>query len=354
MSSPIVSLRALAPGAGFPENPPQVEVWRGPRIESWHRGAWVLAQPDGRVVTSSGDPLQRHFARSSIKALQALPLLETEADRRFGFEAPDLALAISSHQAERQHVERALSMLARAGWSARDLRCGAQPPSDGRMKRELEQAGQAPGAEHNNCSGKHAGFLALCRHFDGDPAHYLSAEGAVQPRVARAVAEMCGLDGESLEFGIDGCSAPTFHLPLAGLAAAFARFANPGALPEARRQACQRLARAAAEHPELVAGRKGRLCTDLLKATGGRLFGKVGAEGMYVIGVVGGGLGLAVKLDDGQKRGLHALVIGLLERFELLSRAELEALAAWRAGPLTNWAGLEIGRLSLTPEAAGR
>lgn len=354
MSQPSVCLQPIVPGADFPENPAQVEVWRGPRIESRHRGAWVLAEPDGRVVASSGDPLQRHFARSSIKALQALPLLESEADRRFGFEAPDLALAISSHQAERQHVERALSMLARAGWNAGHLRCGAQPPSDSRMKRELEQAGQSPGPEHNNCSGKHAGFLALCRHLDGDPASYLSAAGPVQPRVARAVAEMCGLAGEPLEFGTDGCSAPTFHLPLAGLAAAFARFANPGSLPEARQQACRRLARAAAEHPELVAGRKGRLCTDLLKATSGRLFGKVGAEGMYVIGVVGGGLGLAVKLDDGQKRGLHALVLGLLERFELLSGRELEALAPWRPGPLHNWAGLEVGRLSLTPEAAGR
>lgn len=346
-------LEPLQPEPGFPNNPPQVEVWRGGRVESQHRGAWVLMATDGRVVASSGDPDQRHFARSAIKALQALPLIESGAARRFGLEPADLALAISSHQAERQHVERALSMLAKAGLSAANLLCGPQPPNDSRMRRELEEHNQKPGPEHNNCSGKHAGFLNLCRHLDGDPARYLDPTGPVQPLVGQAVLDMCNLGDSELRFGIDGCSAPTFHLPLSGLARAFARFANPADLPEPRRLAASSLARAAADYPELVAGRSKRLCTDLLKATHGRIFGKVGAEGMYVIGVVGGGLGLAVKLDDGEKRGLHALVLGLLERFELLSKGELEALEAWRPGENRNWSGRSVGRLALAPAARG-
>ena len=338
---------ALIPQSPYPDNPVLVRVWRGRHVESQHRGAWVVADGEGRVVEGVGAYRAPVFARSSVKALQALPLLETGAAERFGYDDADLALAVASHNAEPAHTERVARILERLGLTADHLQCGPQPPGDPETRAALAREGRAPSRLHNNCSGKHAGFLALALHL-GDPVErYLDPESACQRLVRAAVVEMSGVAPAELTTAIDGCSAPTFRLPLSNLASAFARVANPGALPAPRAQACQRLLGAVERHPELIAGRHRRICTDLARTSGGRLFPKVGGEAVYAIGVRGAGRGLAIKVDDGSARGLHATILALLERFDLLSASELEKLATWRESPLVNWAGLEIGHLEV-------
>ncbi len=347
--------RTSANGAAldfFPANPVTVEVWRGSAVESVHRGAWCLVGPDGAVQAAAGEIEAPIFARSTIKSLQALPLLESGAAERLQMGSEEVALAISSHSAESIHTERVAAWLGRLDLDERALLCGKQPPSDPATRAEVaadqRAGGPGPSTLHNNCSGKHAGFLTLARALEVEPAEYLSRFGAVQTPIAQAVAEMCDAGpAEELEFAVDGCSAPTYRLSVRQLALGFARVANPAGLSSERAAACRTMQAAVAEHPELIAGNYKRLCTDLARVTGGRLFPKIGAEGVYCIGVRDSGLGLACKVDDGQARGLHALVLGLLSKFELISAQELERLRAWAPGPLSNWAGLEVGQIEV-------
>lgn len=331
----------------YPDNPVLTRVWRDGCVESQHRGAWVLVDSAGAVIDGAGDWKHQVFARSSTKSLQGLPLIESGAADRFGFGEAEIALALASHDAEPCHTERVAAMLARVGLTEAALACGAQEPGSAHARDELIRAGRAPSPLHNNCSGKHAGFLALARQLSDDPARYLDPGSAGQQLVRRAVEELTGVEPGELSVAIDGCSAPTFRLPLWRLATGIARIANPSGLSEPRRRACERMTSAAAAWPELVAGSRGRICTELLRASGGRVFPKVGSEAVYVVGVRGADRGLALKIDDGSYRGMHALVVALLERFGFLAPSEAEHLREWRAGPIANWAGVEVGRVEV-------
>lgn len=328
-------------------DPVLVRVRRGGYLESVHRGAFAVADADGRLIHGVGDTAAPVFARSAIKALQALPLIESGAADHFGFEPPDLALAISSHNAEAQHTERAAAILDRLGLGPSHLRCGAQVPGDPAARRALAESGGSPGAIHNNCSGKHAGFLTLGAHLDADPARYLDHDGDVQSLVRDALAAMCSIDSGAIEHAIDGCSAPTYRLPLVAMATAFARLADPSSLAPERARAAERLLDAAAAHPALIAGEHKRLDTALLRATGGRLFCKVGAEAVYVVAQRDSGLGLAIKVDDGGYRGLFPLVVGLCRELGWLDARAVEALSDYAPGTLRNWAGLEVSSVEV-------
>lgn len=327
----------------YPENPVLVRIWRGRAVESQHRGSWVLTAADGRVIEAAGASNEPVFTRSAVKCLQALPLLETGAAQRFGYDDAELALALSSHNAEACHTERVERLLARLGLEPRHLLCGPQPPGDPEARVRLREARQKPTALHNNCSGKHAGFLALALHLGVAPERYLEPDCASQRLVRKAVSDLTGVTPEALGDATDGCSAPTFRMPLAALATAFARVSNPEGLAPLRRAACERMLGAVAAHPELLAGHHERICTDIARVTRGRLFPKIGGEAVYAIGLRGEGRGLAVKIDDGSARGLHAVLVGLLRRFGLVSTAELAELEAWEETRLRNWAGLEVG-----------
>ncbi len=340
-------LQADAPQATYPDNPVLVRAWRGDWVESQHRGAWALVDSSGQVIDSAGDVKARVFARSSVKSLQALPLIESGAADRFGLSEVEVALALSSHSGESCHTVPVAGLLARLGLSADALQCGPQPPSDPRTRAELARRGEKPSSLHNNCSGKHAGFLCLACHLGMAPVRYLDPADQVQRAARAAVESMSGVLPGELTTAIDGCSAPTFRMPLVRLATAIARVSNPERLSAQRRGACERLLEAAARHPELIAGQHKRLCTDLGRATQGRLFPKIGGEAVYVVGIRGADRGLAIKIDDGETRGLHPLVIALCERFGFLDGEELRALHAWRAGALRNWAGIEVGRIEV-------
>ncbi|MFT5287047.1 MAG: L-asparaginase II [Planctomycetota bacterium] len=335
------------PQSQYSDNPVLVRVWRGNEIESVHRGAWALVDSDGLVIKGAGDYFSPIFARSTVKSLQALPLFETGAAEKINLESDEIALAISSHNAEPCHTEVVSGLLERLDLGVEHLRCGVQQPGDRKTRLRMNAEGQAATALHNNCSGKHAGFLALSRHLGVEPANYLDPNSAGQKLIRQAVADMCGVDADLMSSAIDGCSAPTFRMPLFSLGRGFARVTNPVQNGSERGNWCKVMQTAIAKHPELVAGNHRRIDTDLIRATNGRLFPKVGAEAVYAVGEVGGGRALAVKIDDGGLRGMHRVVIGLLEQLEMLSSDELEKLEAWRNPIVKNFAGLEVGREEL-------
>jgi L-asparaginase II len=330
--------------AGYPDNPVLVRLWRGDAVESQHRGAWVLTDAEGRALEGGGAFDAPFFARSSVKCLQALPLIETGAADRLGYTPAEIALALASHNAETIHTAGVARMLERAGLTAQHLLCGPQPPGDPGARRELARRGEKPGAIHNNCSGKHAGFLGLALQLGVEPERYLEPALAAQALVRRALSEMSGVPAQELGSATDGCSAPTFRLPLTALARAFARVSSPAGLAPERRKACERMLAAVAAHPEMIAGSHERICTDIARVTRGRLFPKLGGEAVYAIGVRGAERALAIKIDDGGYRALHAVIVGLLRSLKLVSAEELGALEGWEERRLHNWAGLDVGR----------
>jgi L-asparaginase II len=333
-----------AAASRYPDNPVLVQVWRGEQIESQHRGAWALVDASGRVLEGRGDHGASIFTRSSLKSVQALPLIESGAAQRFDFSDAEIALALASHNAEACHTQVVEAVLTRLGLDARSLQCGPQPPGDPEAELELRRAGRAPTAVHNNCSGKHAGFLALALHLGAPVESYLDPESPGQKLVRRAMLDLTGLAPEHLGMATDGCSAPTFRMPLTALATAFARVSSPEDLAPPRRAACQRMLTAVERYPHLIAGHHQRICTDIARVTRGRLFPKIGGEAVYGIGVRGAGRGLALKIDDGSTRGLHAVLVQLLRRLGFLTAEEAAALEVWEERRIRNWAGLEIGR----------
>jgi L-asparaginase II len=341
----------IAIDAEWPDNPVLVRLRRGGAVESQHRGAWCLVDGAGRVLEGQGGFERPVFARSSVKSLQALPLVESGAAERFGFEPADLALAIASHDGEPLHARRVAARLAALGLGPEALRCGPQAPGNEQARAALRARGEAPSALHNNCSGKHAGFLALALYLGDPPERYLDPDSRTQREVRAALLEVTGLAPEALGTAIDGCSAPTFRLPLQALATGFARITSPERLPERHRAAARRLLDAAAAFPELVGGTRGRLCTEILRASGGRLFPKLGGEAVYAVGLAGGDRALAVKIDDGALRALHPLVVHLLEALGFAEADELAALEPFRERVLRNWAGLEVGRTEVLARA---
>jgi L-asparaginase II len=331
----------------FADNPILVRYWRGAHVESAHRGCWVLADGSGQIIESAGDPSFPIYARSSTKALQALPLIESGAADALDISAQELTMAVASHRGEPCHTEVVGAWLERLGFDPDDLHCGIHKPGDPITRQRLRDSGHGPSTLHNNCSGKHAGFLTLAKHLGENRANYLDLQSGSQQMVRQALLEMTKTDPERLGVVIDGCSAPTFRLPLTDLARGFARFANPAGLGTERRLACERLANAVQLYPDLLGGTRDQICSAISRATGGRLYPKIGAEAVYVIGERGGDRALAIKMDDGQWRALFVLTLHLLRRFGLAKEDELKQLDLWVGGPLQNWAGLEVGRVDV-------
>ena len=328
--------RAGAPGAA---NPVLVEVTRGDMVESRHRAAFAVADAQGRVVASAGDIERPVYARSAIKPLQAIPLVESGAAEAFGLSDAEIALACASHRGEPRHVETVTAWLARIGCALEDLECGAHPPYHAASHRALVAAGEEPGAVHNNCSGKHAGFLTLARHLNAPTAGYIGIEHPVQQRVLGLLEVMTGLDLGAAPRGIDGCGIPVIGISLGNLALAMARLADPHDQPEARQAACARIRGAIAAEPFMVSGTEG-FATRVMAKTRGRALIKGGAEGFYCGALPELGLGIALKVDDGAGRAAEVVMAGLLARFGI-GEAEHEL----RAHPLRNHAGTEVGGL---------
>lgn len=328
------------------EAPVLVEVVRGGVVESRHRGAAVVSDAKGGIVMAWGDVERPVYPRSAAKPLQALPLVESGAADAFGLGPSELALACASHHGETAHVAALAGWLVRIGLGVANLACGAHPPLDPAAARRLVQSGAAATPLHNNCSGKHLGFLTTARHLGEAAAGYIEPDHPVQRRVAAVIAEMAGLDLTRAPRGVDGCGIPVIALPLSGLARAMARMADPATLTPTRAAASRRLLDAMATEPLMVSGSTG-FATALLRAAGERVRAKPGAEGVYAASLPTLGLGLALKIDDGAARAAEAAIAAILVRLELLDAAVLSGTdLAERMRPVVrNVAGAVVGEI---------
>ncbi|MDQ2807783.1 MAG: asparaginase [Chloroflexota bacterium] len=329
---------------------PFVEYVRGPIVESIHYGAAAVADATGRLVQLAGDPDLVSYYRSASKPIQAVPLVESGAADRFGFTPAEIALVCGSHGGEPIHVAAAASMLRKIGLGPEWLACGVHPPYDRAAAQALAASGVAPAAIHNNCSGKHAGMLALCVFHGWDPHGYETAGHPVQQLMLQTVADFCAIAPSAVATGTDGCSVITFGVSMTQMAASFARLAQPPAEWAAtRRTACARITAAMTAHPAMVAAQQERLDTDLMRAFGGRLIAKAGAEGVYCMATLpqdgSPAVGLALKLLDGDEggRARNPAVMGLLDQAGLLDDRLRAALATYIERPILNRAGLHVG-----------
>jgi L-asparaginase II len=325
-------------------NPVLVEVLRGDLVESRHEGSVAVFDDAGKPLLSIGDVDQPVFPRSAVKAIQALPLVESGAADHYGFGDKELALACASHSGEPEHVALAAGMLAKASLDGSALECGAHWPLNQEATIGLARAGEKPSALHNNCSGKHAGFLCGCRHLRIDHAGYIGAAHSYQETVRRTMAEVTGAEHGARNRGTDGCSIPTYAVPLRNLATGFARMATGNGLSADRASAAKHLFAACMAEPFYVSG-AGRADIGLMKAAPGRIFAKTGAEGVYCAGVPELGLGIALKCDDGQGRASEVAVAAVLTRLFAHDGAVQAALADLVRPVLKNWNGIRVGGL---------
>jgi L-asparaginase II len=327
-----------------------VEVVRGPIVESVHLGVAAVVDAHGATVMQAGDPALVSYYRSASKPIQAIPLVESGAAAHFGLTPLELAVVTGSHGGEDIHIAAVQSILAKIDAGPEYLHCGIHPPYDKAAAAAMRARGEEPTALCNNCSGKHAGMLALAR-FHGWPLEgYWERDHPVQQLTLQTIADFCSVDPGSVALGVDGCSVVTFGVTIYHMALSFARLVDPpAAWPAARREACAAVVAAMAAHPEMVGGRHHRLDTDLMLAAEGRLIAKAGAEAVYCMAVRPTadqpGRGLAVKLLDGDEgaRARNPAVMGLLHAAGALTPAEYEALAAYTQSPVTNRRGDVVG-----------
>ncbi len=332
------------------DNPVLVEVTRGDTVESLHRGALIVVDADGTVVLAAGDIDRPVFPRSAVKALQALPLVEGGFADRFGLTDAEIALCCSSHSGEEHHTAASASMLAKAGRDTACLECGSHWPSYDKAARALAVSGAVPTALHNNCSGKHAGFICLSCGLDEDPRGYVQASHRVQREIRGALVDMTGAAHTHELAGTDGCSIPSYAIPLRALALGFARFGAGGGkgavMGQSRIKAAARIRAAVAANPAMVAG-TGRFDTVVMEALGERAFTKTGAEAVFCGALPELGLGIALKIDDGGTRASEAVMAGLLDRFLKPDARASDVLAAIATRKLRNWNGIDVGQVRL-------
>lgn len=336
-------------------NPVLVEVTRGNLVESRHRGAIAVARADGELLLAIGDVTRPVYPRSAVKLLQAVPLVESGAAQAFGLDDAELAVACASHSGDRVHVETVRGLLAKAGIKESLLACGAHWPISESATRELLKAGKRPAPMHNNCSGKHAGMLATAVHLGLDPNGYERPNHPVQVTIARVISEACGLALQPELMGVDGCSVPTYALPLAALAQGFARVASGEGLSA---DAVRRLMQACFAAPVLVSG-EGRFDTEIIRTLAPSCFVKGGAEGVHCAALPELGLGVALKIDDGAKRGtevalgttLAALLPSVQKALRDYIEGEIETLRGARAGRIGASAELQTALSELAARA---
>lgn len=320
---------------------PMVELTRNGTPECLHLGALAVTDTEGRVLAQVGNPHWLCFTRSTLKAMQALPLVQSGGVAHFGFTPSELALMCASHNGEEMHVAQVTSILHKSGSTHRQMRCGCHVPYRFAFFDQAMPEGFAYDERHHNCSGKHSGFLAYCVQHGWPTDTYTEVDHPLQQAVRQAVAHLAGLDEAQLALGIDGCSAPNYAMPLSRLARSYARLAQPES--DGRYGASlQQLGEAMRSHPELVSG-TGRNDADFMRAGRGDWVTKVGADGVQVVASRSRGQALALKIMDGNKPALFAATVEALEQLGWLDAAQRELLAPWRAQLLLNVAGTVVG-----------
>jgi L-asparaginase II len=347
-----VSRQPSANNLEVPAAEPLVEVTRGAITESRHRGHVVAVEPDGRIVAHLGAPETVTFLRSSAKPHQAIPLITSGAADRFGFTEREIALACASHSGEPMHTEVAASMLKKIGLGPEALKCGTHEPFSPEVTKELRARGEEPNVLQNNCSGKHAGMLALALHLGAPTETYDEPTNPVQLAIGKVVSQFSDIAIENISVGIDGCGVPVFGVTVKAMALMYARLGlPPNEFDEQTKAACRRIVSAMTTYPELIGGSTERLDTEMMRAAGGRLISKVGAEGVYTVGVLPcdewpRGFGLALKIEDGDDhRARPTVVIESLRQLGVLVDESLEAVSRYAFFPVRNRRGDVVGEV---------
>jgi L-asparaginase II len=341
----------------IPEASPLVEVKRGSITESRHRGHIVAVDGDGQIVARLGSPHNVTYLRSSSKPHQAMPLITSGAADHFGFTEKEIAIACASHNGETIHTETVARMLKKIGLDESALKCGAHEPYSAEAARELRERGLQPTALHNNCSGKHTGMLALALYLGAPVETYDQPDNPVQLNIVRCISQFSGVPVEDIAVGIDGCGVPTFGVTVRAMALMYARLvAVPEDFDDETRRACRRIVSAMTAYPEMIGGRAERLDTVIMQAARGGVVSKVGAEGVYTAAVLPceswpRGLGLAIKIEDGEdRRARPTVVIETLRQLGVLKTDALEAVRQYASFPIINRRGDVVGEISASFE----
>ena len=343
-----------------------IKIERGETIESVHRGNLIVIEGDGRKIAEIGDASEITFWRSAAKALQAIPFIMSGAADKFGFTEKEIALACASHSGETFHTELAAQMLDKIDLSEKNLRCGAHPPFHTETAHALIKADEKPTQLHNNCSGKHAAMLAFAKSTGADSETYLSPDNPVQKTIVKIISLFTEIPADEIKFGIDGCSAPNFAIPLRSMALAFAKLVNPqefftdensseifAGLFEPNIsliKACEKIVAAKLKYPEYVGGSY-RLDTKIMQALPEKIICKVGAEGVWVAGILPSekwknGLTIALKIEDGDDgRARPVAAVELLRQLKVLDKTAEERLKEFSPMRLKNKMDLEVGRV---------
>ncbi len=325
-------------------NPVLVEVSRGDMVESHHRGAAAVVSADGRLAAAWGDVERPVYARSAIKPLQALPLIETGAAEHFRLGDAEIALACASHGGEAAHIERVAAWLERIGLDVEHLECGPHLPFDESAAATLLRSGRRASALHNNCSGKHAGFLTTAVHLGEQNRGYIRPEHPVQRRLRQLLEELSGVDLAHAPTGVDGCGMPVIAMSLRATATAMARLAAPDVLSAARAAAARRIVAAMTAAPFMVAG-SGHFCTRVMAQAGAAVVVKTGAEGVFTAALPRQGVGVALKIEDGAGRAATVAIGAILRHLGALTETDCRALSEVLEPPVLNRAGEPVGRM---------
>ena len=338
--------------AGFE---PLVELTRGGIVESVHLGALAAVDSEGKLLAAYGNPDMVSFPRSSMKPFQALPLVENGGIETYGLTEEELAVICSSHTGTDEHVQVLKSIHQKVGLKLSDLQCGVHWPSDKKTSFEMRSRGEEPDAFRHNCSGKHSGMLAQAKLLEQSLDDYLTPVHLVQQNIREAVASMCGIHRDDMLFGVDGCSAPVYAMPLSSFAWASARLVDPTELDEGRQDACHRISQAMTAHPYMVAGLE-RVDSTLMDVMAGKVIAKGGAEGYQMIGIKPGelgqgskGLGIAFKIADGDlnRRATHLVIVELMKALGFVEEMESDAFADFNQPVIRNFRGIEVGNVRL-------
>jgi len=321
-----------------------VRVTRGELVESVHEIAACVTDARGVVSFATGDIERPVFLRSTAKPFIAAAVVASGAADRFAFDDRELAVVAASHAGERFHVDAVRGILAKIGLDETALLCGAHAPANERAAAELAAAGEPPSALHNNCSGKHAGILATCVHLGFDLATYVLPDHPAQQRILALCARLAGTTAGALPLGVDGCGIPAYATSLRRAAQSFARFATLREVSDDDALALRRVRTALQAEPRYVAG-TGRFDTALIEATGGRIVGKAGAEGVHGDALLAEAAGLALKVLDGSRRAAAPAALALFERIGALKTGETAALREFASPAVRSVSGTAVGRV---------
>lgn len=321
-----------------------IEVTRGDIAECIHRGDIAITDNEGKLLASVGDPYKLTYFRSSAKAFQAMNVILSGAADKFNFSDAEIAIMCASHYAEKSHLETVQSILDKIGLTKENLLCGTDTSLNPEYALKLANEGAVLSPMYSDCSGKQSGMLSVCIHNNYSVHDYLDPNHACQKEIKKIIADMCSIEENEIHVGVDGCSAPVHGIPIYNMALGYARIANPENLDENYRNTSNRIFTAMNKEPFMVSG-TGGFCTALIENTGGKLIGKIGAEGVFCVGVKGRNIGIAIKIEDGSMKAVAPTVVRVLEELDILTKEELLKLEKFREINNINDRKIVVGKM---------